>query len=120
MYRSKFTSEALQSIKKLPKNIRNSLKKEFQKKIHVNPVICSEALTGSLAGFRSFHFGNYRVVYQVFEDLRLVSVVAVGKKDKDHQTDLYRRLENLTKKGKLAEAMRETYLYIASELEEKK
>lgn len=120
MYCSKFTDEALENVKQLPKSVKNSLKKEFQKKIHVNPTICSEALTGVLEGFRSFHFGEYRVVYRVFEGLRVVSVVGIGKKDTDHQTALYKRLEELARKGKLAEAVRETYRYISTASEAEK
>lgn len=93
--------------------MKNSLKREFQKKIHVNPTECSEPLTGILEGFRSFHFGNYRVVYRVFEDIHTVSVVGIGKKDKKHQTELYKRLERLAQTGKLAAAVLETYRSIS-------
>jgi addiction module RelE/StbE family toxin len=113
LYCSKFTDEALKNITKLPKKVKNSLKKEFQKKIHVNPTECSEPLTGMLEGFRSFHFGGYRVVYKVIEDIRAVSVVGIGKKDKKHQTDLYKRLETLAQTGKLAQAVLETYRSIS-------
>jgi mRNA-degrading endonuclease RelE of RelBE toxin-antitoxin system len=109
LHRSKFTGEALENIKKLPRSVKNSLKKEFQKKIHIDPTGCSEPLTGMLSDFRSFHFGSYRVVYRVFEGIRTVSVVGIGKKDKKHQTDLYKRLETLAQTGKLAAAVLETY-----------
>ena len=108
MYRSQFTSDALQDIKGLPKNVRNALKKEFQKKIHIDPVGCSEPLTGQLEGFRSFHYGDYRVVYRVFEKLGAVSVVAIGKQDEGHQAEIYKKLEALASKGKLAEAVLRT------------
>lgn len=113
MYCSKFTKEAMEDIKKLPKNVRNALKKEFENKVHIDPVGCSEPLFGILEHYRSFHYGDYRVVYRVFEDIRAVSIVGVGKKDKDHQTDLYHRLEDLAKKGRLAEAILETYRSIS-------
>lgn len=113
MYCSKFTDQALEDIKKLPKNVRNALKKEFQKKVHVNPVACSEPLFGVLENYRSFHYGQYRVVYRVFEDIRTIAVVGAGKKDKDHRTDLYHRLEDQAKKGRLAEAILEAYRLIS-------
>jgi mRNA-degrading endonuclease RelE of RelBE toxin-antitoxin system len=108
LYVSKFTSKALQDVRGLPKNVQNALRKKFEKQIHVDPRSCSEPLTGPLADFRSFHFGNYRVVYKVYEDLKAVAVVGVGEKDSDHQTQLYKKLENLAKSGKLAEAVLET------------
>ncbi|MGA8223265.1 MAG: type II toxin-antitoxin system RelE/ParE family toxin [Candidatus Acidiferrales bacterium] len=108
MYRSYFTDDALENIKKLPKAIRKSLKQEFQKKIHVNPIDCSEPLSKPLQNFRSFHFGDYRVMYQVFNDLKAVSVVGVGKKDRHHRSEIYRQLEVLAERGKLAAAVLDT------------
>ena len=105
MYRSLFTTDALRDVKNLPKNVRNSLKKEFKKKIHVDPIGCSEPLTGQLEEFRSFHHGDYRVVYRVFAELGAVSVVGIGRKDADHQAEIYKELEALAQKGKLAEAV---------------
>jgi mRNA-degrading endonuclease RelE of RelBE toxin-antitoxin system len=105
VYRSLFTADALQDVKGLPKNVRNSLKKEFKKKIHVDPIACSEPLTGQLEGFRSFHHGDYRVVYRVFAELGAVSVVGIGRKDADHQAEIYKELEALAQKGKLAAAV---------------
>jgi mRNA-degrading endonuclease RelE of RelBE toxin-antitoxin system len=113
LYRSVFTDDALKDVKKLPKNVRNALKKEFEKKIHVNPFNCSEELSGILWHYRSFHYGNYRVVYRVFEDIRAVAVVGLGKKDKDYRTDFYKRLEDLAKRGRLADAVLETYRSIS-------
>jgi len=115
LYRSVFTDDALKDVKKLPKNVRNALKKGFEKKIHVGPFSCSEQLSGILGHYRSFHYGNYRVVYRVFEDIRVVSVVGPGNKNKDHQTDLYKRLEDLAKRGRLADAVLETYRRISVE-----
>jgi mRNA-degrading endonuclease RelE of RelBE toxin-antitoxin system len=113
LYSSKFTDDALQDVKKLPKNIRNALKKEFEKKIHVDPFNCSEELSGVLGHYRSFHYGTYRVVYRVFEDIRTIAVVGLGKKDKDHHTDLYKRLEDLAERGRLADAVLETFRRIS-------
>jgi mRNA-degrading endonuclease RelE of RelBE toxin-antitoxin system len=104
----------LEDIRKLPKNVRNAFRKEFERKVHVNPIDCSEPLFGLLENDRSFHYGDYRIVYRVFEEIKTISVVGAGKKDKDHRTDLYQRLEDLAKKGRLAEAILETYRSISS------
>ena len=108
MYRSYFTADALENIKKLPKALRNSLKDQFKKKIHVNPMVCSEPLSKPLDNFRRFHYGDYRVVYRVFENLKAVSVVGVGKKDRHHQSDLHKQLEVLARRGELAAAVLHT------------
>jgi mRNA-degrading endonuclease RelE of RelBE toxin-antitoxin system len=109
LYTSKFTDEALADVRKLPKNVRNALRGEFKDKIHVDPVGCSEPLEGLLSEYRSFHFGKYRVIYRIFEDIKAVSVVGVGKKDQDHYAEIYRQLEALAADGKLAQAVLETY-----------
>jgi mRNA-degrading endonuclease RelE of RelBE toxin-antitoxin system len=103
LYVFKFTSDALEDIRALPKNVRNALKREFEKKIHRDPIACSEPLLGALAGFRSFHFRNFRVIYRVYGDLKIIAVVGAGKKDKSHHTDIYKKLELLAKSGKLAD-----------------
>ena len=109
MYCSKFTPEALDNIKKLPKNVRNALKKEFEEKLQINPTGCSEALTEPLQEFRSFHFGEYRVVFHVFEEIKAIAVVGIGKKDAHHHAEIYKQLESLAQSGKLAATLLETY-----------
>ena len=109
MYTSKFTDEALQDVRQLPKHVRNSLRDEFKKKIHVDPFGCSEPLEGLLTEYRSFRFREYRVVYRIFKDIKAVAVVGIGKKDKAHRTEIYRQLESLAASGKLASTVLETY-----------
>ena len=114
MYSSKFTPRALEDIQRLPKKVRNSLKREFTRKIHVHPVECSEPLSPPLEAFRSFHYRDYRVVYQVLEDLEIVAVVGIGRKDRHHQGEIYKRLEDLARSGKLAAAVLDTYRSISA------
>jgi mRNA-degrading endonuclease RelE of RelBE toxin-antitoxin system len=113
LYTSRFTPDALADLKNLPKNVRNALKSEFKTKIHVDPYSCSEALGGPLAKFRSFHYLKFRMIYRVFEDIKTVSVVGIGKKDKNRYAGIYKQLEELAKSGKLAAAVLDTYRSIA-------
>ena len=108
MYVAKFTPHAAEDIKALPRNIKNALRKQFEKKIQKNPIGCSEAHTEPLAEFRSFHFGNYRVIYKVYEDIKTVAVVGVGEKKADHHAEIYKKLENLANSGKLADSVLKT------------
>jgi mRNA-degrading endonuclease RelE of RelBE toxin-antitoxin system len=103
VYNIKFTVYAKAGIRALPKNVRNHLRKELQEVVSVNPVICSEGLTGPLSGFRSYHCGNYRVVFKLYEDSQTVAVVGVGKKNADHSAEIYKQLEVLAGAGKLAD-----------------
>ena len=105
MYTAKFTPEAVEDVRNLPKHVRNVLKKEFEKTILKDPVGCSDALTEPLAGFRSFHFRDYRVVYRIYQDLNAIAVVGVGGKSSYRHSDVYKKLEKLASTGKLADTV---------------
>jgi addiction module RelE/StbE family toxin len=102
VYEAKFTAAAKQDIKALPKNIRNSLRGKLETVVCVNPETCAEELTGPLAGFRSYHCEDYRVIYKVFPETNQIAVVGVGKRNGDHHAEIYKQLENLAAAGKLA------------------
>ena len=108
MYIAQFTPEAVEDIRKLPKNVRNALKKAFEETLLKDPVGCSAELTEPLAGFRSFHFRNYRVIYRVYEDLSAIAIVGIGEKSSNPHSDVYKKLENLATTGKLADTVLKT------------
>ena len=114
MYIAKFTPQAVKDIKAFPKNTRTSLKKEFEKTIVKDPSGCSEDLTEPLAGFRSFHFREYRIVYRIYNDLNAIAVVGIGKKTNDPSSDVYKRLESLASSGKLADTVLRTLRLLSS------
>lgn len=106
MHTADFTSDALKQVKSLPKATRNSLKKEFRQTLLRDPGGCSEELVmDPLKGFRSFHWGEYRVVFQLCEEIKRITVVAVAKKSGHADSDVYKKLEDLARSGKLAEAI---------------
>ena len=105
MYAAKFTPDAAKDIRRLPRNTRNALRKQFRNVILKDPVGCSEELGGPLTGFRSFHFRRYRVICRVFRELSTVAVVGVGEKDERHKAVIYKELEKLVETGKLADAV---------------
>lgn len=102
MYTIRFIKPAANDVKSLPKNVRNSLRGELEKIVSANPVDCSEELTGPLSGFRSYHFGEYRVVYKISSGHNLVVIIGIGKKNADHSAVIYKSLESMAKAGKLA------------------
>ena len=83
MYTIKFTDQGLQDVLDLPKNVKNSLKKELMSKLMTNPKANGEPLNHSLLGWYSFHYLEYRVIYKVFDDLLAVGIAGIGKHDKD-------------------------------------
>ena len=106
MYVLKFTSDAVADIKfVLPKNLRGPLKKELLEKVAEDPVGCSHELVGVLKGFRSFAWQEYRVVYQIFDDLHAIAVVGVGMRSPQSAKNIYRKLEALAQTGRLAQGV---------------
>jgi mRNA-degrading endonuclease RelE of RelBE toxin-antitoxin system len=103
MYVLMFTQDGLADVKALPKNVKNSLKKELQQKVASEPYGCSIALAEPLKGWRSFHWRNYRIVFKVYDDAKAVAIAGVGARLPRSKSDIYRKLETLASEGKLAE-----------------
>jgi len=102
-YRIQFTRDGLKDAKALPKNVRNFLAKELNTILARNPKGSSEALREPLAGWRSFHSGKYRVVFKLYDDFQIIAVAEIGKHSSHALHDIYKRLEELAKTGRLAE-----------------
>jgi mRNA-degrading endonuclease RelE of RelBE toxin-antitoxin system len=102
-YRIQFTADGLKDAKNLPKGIRNSLAKELKNKLAKDPMQCSEELREPLAGWRSFHCGKYRVIFKLYERIKLIAVAGIGQHSSQATQDIYRKLESLAKRGRLAE-----------------
>ena len=101
MYQVRFSAEAHADVRGLPKHIRNSLRKELLK-LAADPVGLSLELREPLQGFRSYHWRNYRVVFVLSDELKSIAVAAVGQRLAGTNADVYRKLEQLARKGKLA------------------
>ena len=106
MYVLKFTSQAVADIKTLiPKNVKGPLRKALAKRVSADPIGCSHELRGELAGYRSFVWRNYRVVFKVFDNLKAIAVVAVGSRSPQSADNIYRKLETLARTGELAQGV---------------
>lgn len=106
MYVLKFTSEAVADVKAvIPKHLRGPLKKALSERVALDPIGCSRELREDLAGYRSFTWQEYRVVYQVFDDLKAVAVVGIGLRSPQSAENIYRKLETLARTGKLAQGV---------------
>ena len=102
-YKIQFTADVLKDAKHLPKGVRNSLAKELKNKLAKDPLSCSEELREPLAGWRSFHCGKYRVIFKLYEEMKLIAVAGIGEHSSQPTRDIYRKLELLAKRGRLAE-----------------
>jgi mRNA-degrading endonuclease RelE of RelBE toxin-antitoxin system len=106
VYVLKFTSNAVADIKTLiSKHLENPLRKQLLKKVAVDPRGCSHELHEDLAGYRSFPWQDYRVVYKIFDDLKAVAVVGAGLRSPRSAENIYRKLERLARTGELAQGV---------------
>jgi mRNA-degrading endonuclease RelE of RelBE toxin-antitoxin system len=109
-YKIEFTKDGLKDARALPKSVKNSLAKELKTKLATNPIGCSEQLRPPLAGWHSFHYGKYRVIFKLYEDLKIVAIAAIGRHSSRATQEVYRKLEVLARSGQLADGILATLL----------
>ena len=98
----RFTGNAKRDVDSLDGSIRKQLRKALEKKLALNPSQHGKPLSGILTGYWSYHFAAHRVIYRIYDDLRIVLICAVGPRRAGHQTDVYRQFEALVEAGKTA------------------
>lgn len=85
MYEVQITSEGLRHLDRLPEKVRAAALETILGPIAENPARLGHALVGELTGMYSARRGDYRVIYEIDEDARVVVVLRV-----QHRRDVYR------------------------------
>ena len=73
-----------EDIPQLPKRIKNAIKKAIEERLMTDPVSFGKPLRYSLRGHRRLRVGDYRVVYRIDADKKMVVVVAIK-----HRKEIY-------------------------------
>ena len=82
-YRLRFHELALQEWRKLDGSVRQPLKKKLGERLE-NPRVPSAALSGMPDCYKiKLRTAGFRLVYRVDEDVVFVTVIAVGKRDRN-------------------------------------
>ena len=102
-----FTSDAKRDVQSLDGSIKKQLRNALEKKLAIHPAQYGDSLVGVLKGFWSYHFAAHRVIYRIYEDLRLVLICAVGARRAAHLRDVYRQFEALVEAGRTAQQILE-------------
>jgi mRNA interferase RelE/StbE len=55
-------------LKRIPKNIKERIKRAIEERLIVNPIKYGLPLKRSLQGYRKLRIGDYKVVYKIEED----------------------------------------------------
>jgi mRNA interferase RelE/StbE len=84
IYKLRFHELALAEWKKLDSSIREPLKKKLEERLE-NPRVPAAALSGMADCYKiKLKRIGYRLVYRVDNDVVFVTVVAVGRRDKEY------------------------------------
>ncbi|EFI7071634.1 TPA: type II toxin-antitoxin system RelE/ParE family toxin [Escherichia coli] len=87
-YTVKFRDDALREWLRLDKAIQQQFAKKL-KKCSENPHIASAKLRGLKDCYKiKLRASGFRLVYQVIDDMLIIAVVAVGKRERSHVYNL--------------------------------
>ena len=86
MYEVEITPEGLRHLNRIPEKVREAAIAAIQGPIAENPQRLGKPLLGELEGLHSARRGDYRVIYEIFEDEKVVLIHRV-----QHRRDVYRR-----------------------------
>ena len=82
MYEIFFQPSAERFLKKIDNNLKERIIKKIEE-LSFNPRI-GIPLTGNLSGLWKLRIGDYRAIYQIFEDKVIISVLKIG-----HRKNVY-------------------------------
>jgi mRNA-degrading endonuclease RelE of RelBE toxin-antitoxin system len=85
VYEVEITPEGLRHLERLPGKVRTAALETIFGPIAENPQRLGKPLVGELEGLRSARRGDYRVIYQIFEEDEIVLIHRV-----QHRRDVYR------------------------------
>lgn len=78
LYKIEYLSEVVEDdITALPKKIRIIIKNAIEKRLMLNPIEFGKPLRFSLNGHRRLRVSNYRVVYRIEIQRRVVIIIAI-------------------------------------------
>lgn len=86
MYEVEITPEGLRHLNELPEKIREAALSAVLGTIAENPRRLGKPLFGELEGLTVARRGDYRIIYEIFEEEQVVLVHRI-----QHRRDVYRR-----------------------------
>ena len=85
MYEVEITPEGLRHLNQLPEKVRNAALAAILGPIAENPQRLGKPLVGELEGLHSARRGDYRIIYEIFDDQETVLIHRI-----QHRRDAYR------------------------------
>lgn len=75
-----------EDIPNLPKTMRGLIKKAIEKRLTIDPIGLGKPLRYSLKGHRRLRVGDYRIVFRIDVEKRIVTIVVIK-----HRKDVYEK-----------------------------
>jgi mRNA-degrading endonuclease RelE of RelBE toxin-antitoxin system len=85
VYEVRITPESLRHLKRLPEKIRDAALTALKGTIRENPPRLGTKLVGELDGLYSARRGDYRIIYDIIDDPKMVVVHRI-----QHRAEAYR------------------------------
>lgn len=85
-YRVAWSGPARRALSRIPEKVGTAVVEFVYSSLAANPRRVAKSLTLSLAGLHSARRGDYRIIYAIDDEQRLVEIIAVA-----HRADVYRR-----------------------------
>jgi len=85
VYEVEITPEGLRHLNQLPEKVRNAALAAILGPIAENPQRLGKPLVGELEGLHSARRGDYRIIYEIFDDQETVLIHRI-----QHRRDIYR------------------------------
>ena len=86
MYRVRVLAAAARDLARLDKAVGRRIVKRIHWLGSNLEQVRPEALTGGLSGFYKLRVGDYRVLYEIFDDEQVIVIHEIG-----HRRDIYRK-----------------------------
>ena len=85
MYEIRITPEGLRHLNQLPEKIRDAALVALRGPISENPYQLGKVLVGELAGLYSARRGDYRIIYGIDDDSKVVTVHRIQHRGSVHR-----------------------------------
>jgi len=84
MFKVRFDKKVYKDLKKIDKSAQIKILEVIENKIAINPYD-GKKLVGNLSSFYRYRVGDYRIIYQIFDDIIEIEIIKIS-----HRKDVYK------------------------------
>lgn len=84
MYKVEYLGSIKEDLKSISKANKDQIRKSIEKKLAANPIEFGKPLQYSLKGLRRLRVRDYRIIFKIEEENKIVLIVKIG-----HRREVY-------------------------------